>query len=103
MHSIFLSFIFVISYDYSQQLKQDCEELEKLLKLATRSNVRQLIASEITTLQGKIPKLEEELKPTDTKKDIPNEKQEGTHLYTQKIQSYGKDLSMSKKFRPYLQ
>ena len=74
----------------SKQLKQDCEELQQLLKLATRSNVRQLIASEITLLQGKIPKAAEDLKATDAQKGIPSSKEEGSHVYTQKIQSYGK-------------
>lgn len=67
------------------------------MKLATRSNVRQLVASEITSLQSKVHKLEEENKhgdPPSTKteearSELEEKKSDATHLYTQKIQSYG--------------
>jgi len=87
--------------DTVEELKQDCEELQKLLKLATRCNVRQLIASEITTLESRIPKLEEEQRPSDKQESKSNEKNEGVHLYTQKIQSYGWDQT-SKSVKIYI-
>jgi len=87
--------------DTVEELKQDCEELQKLLKLATRCNVRQLIASEITTLESRIPKLEEEQRPSDKQESKSNEKSEGVHLYTQKIQSYGWDQT-SKSVKIYI-
>ena len=85
------SFIFL-------QLNQDCQELQKLLKIATRSNVRQLIAAEITLLQGKLHKLQEEHKregndknegATNGEQAPKEEKPQTKHLFTKKIESYG--------------
>ena len=80
------------------QLNQDCQELQKLLKIATRSNVRQLIAAEITLLQGKLHKLQEEHKKegsdkneeaTNGKQAPKEEKPQTKYIFTKKIESYG--------------
>ena len=80
------------------QLNQDCQELQKLLKIATRSNVRQLIAAEITLLQGKLHKLQEEHKKEGNDKSegasngeqaTKEEKLHTKYVFTKKIESYG--------------
>eukprot|EP00794_Sanderia_malayensis_P016023 gene16023-17642_t len=90
------------------ELTQDCMELQNLLKSATRSHVRQLLASEITTLQHQIHTIQEGQKKQEDASDGRAEakenkqKEEAPPIFTKRIQSYGWDQS-DKMIKIYVQ
>jgi len=75
-----------------QELQEDLNELEIILKTVTRSNVRRIIADEISSLKNQKEALEKNIPQIDEKLKNKNEKSP-TQLYTSKITSYGFDES----------
>lgn len=72
------------------ELKSDLKELESVLGMVNRSNVRNLIADTISTLRGKVETLESNAKKKEATKE---EKEAPKTLYTTKITNYGWDES----------
>lgn len=78
------------------ELRSDLKELESILTSVVRSNVRGIIANEITLLRGKIELLEQEEEKLNkaSKSDEDSEKiTSKPTLYTAKISTYGWDES----------
>lgn len=74
------------------ELKSDIEELKKILGTVSRSNVRKIIANEISTLSTRLETLEAEAKVASDKvekKTVPTT----ANVYTTKITNYGWDES----------
>lgn len=73
-------------------MRSDLKELESILTSVVRSNVRGIIANEITLLRGKIELLEQEEEKLNkaSKSDEDSEKiTSKPTLYTAKISTYG--------------
>jgi len=77
--------------DILSELKGDVEELETILKNVSRSNVRTIIATEISSLKSKIDTCEAKLKEKSQAK--PSAEKQTPTLYTTKISTYGFDES----------
>ena len=67
----------------------DLKELESILKSVVRSNVRKIIADEISSLKNQIDTLEKDKQKESSTEKIPESKP-AVQLYTKKITSYGK-------------
>jgi len=86
------------------ELTRDCKELQSLLKSAVRLHVRELLAAEISVLQGKINNLQDKLKKKqeNAAENSSGEKGEKPHVFTKKIQTYGWDQT-DKLMKIYVQ
>lgn len=77
------------------ELTSDCTELQSFLKSASRSNVRKLLASEITMLQKKIHQLQEDSVKKETTngntEKVSSKENQAVRVFTKKIESYGWD------------
>lgn len=74
------------------ELKSDVAELERILALVTRTNVKQIITKEIQTLKKNIQTLEQKQKKEENNKTVAEEKaQIKSTLYTTKISNYAID------------
>ena len=68
-------------------MNEDLKELESVLKTVVRSNVRKIIADEISSLKNQIDTLEKDKQESIIEKITENKP--AIQLYTKKITSYG--------------
>lgn len=77
------------------ELKSDLQELEQILTNVVRSNVRRIIANEISTIKSSIESIEQKQKNEQNNENVPKEKLVASKpiTYTTKITNYGLDES----------